>query len=86
MNTATDMFSSEEMITRYRQAIERALSRLPVKNGVIDIDAVWVETSIPFHLLREIISTGDIKLPTNVDRINMSPQIGMTGWKGGNNG
>jgi hypothetical protein len=78
------MFSSEEMITRYRQAIERSLSRVPVKNGVIDIDAIWVETSIPFHLLREIISTGDIKLPPNVDRINMSPQVGRAGWKGGN--
>ena len=59
----------EEMIARYKQAVERALPRVPVKNGVIEIDSVWVETSLPYDLLEAILRREDLVRPANVERI-----------------
>ena len=61
---------SEGMIANYKQALERAIARLPVKNGVVDIDSIWIETSLPLELLREILKRSDLELPENVERIN----------------
>jgi hypothetical protein len=46
-----------------------------VKNGVIDIDSVWVETSIPYKLLAEILVREDLVLPENVQRINVQSRV-----------
>lgn len=54
---------------RYREAIERVLPLLPVENGTISIDAIWVETSLPRDLIVEIVNEGGIALPPNVERI-----------------
>jgi len=68
---ATDPREPEAMILRYKDAVERAISHLPVKNGVVDIDSIWVETSLPMALLRDLLKRSDLKLPENVERINM---------------
>jgi len=66
---------SDEMIASYKTAIERALPRIPVKNGVIDIDSIWIETSIPYELLQEVLRREDLELPENVERINLKSRV-----------
>ncbi len=70
------------MLSRYKRAVEAAISRLPVKNGVVDIDSIWVETSLPYDLLQEILSRADLALPENVERINMKSTIQTGGTSG----
>lgn len=53
----------------YRRAIERVLPELPVENGAIDVNSIWIETSLPRDLIIEIIREGKLKLPANVERI-----------------
>ncbi|MCK5585440.1 hypothetical protein KAJ02_05160 [Candidatus Bipolaricaulota bacterium] len=65
----------EEMAASYKQAIERAISHLPVKNGVVNIDSIWIETSIPYVILDELLRRDDLELPDNVDRINLKSNV-----------
>ena len=60
-----------EMLATYKLALERVIARLPVKNGVVDIDSIWIETSIPYDILRTILQRDDLVLPENVERINL---------------
>ena len=75
MNTTTETLSDEEMLARYKQAVERAMPHVPVKNGVVEIDSLWVETSIPYTLLQEILARNDLVLPENVQRINTTSRV-----------
>lgn len=68
------------MLARYKQAVERAIPHVPVKNGVVEIDSLWVETSIPYTLLKEILTRNDLILPENVQRINTTSRV-RTGEK-----
>jgi len=70
-SVSSDPTKPEAMTLRYKDAVERAISHLPVKNGVVDIDSIWVETSLPMALLRDLLKRSDLKLPENVERINM---------------
>ena len=74
---------SEEMLANYKQAVERAMARIPVKNGVVDIDAIWVETSIPFDLLRSLLGRDDLQRPENVERINLQSNLRKGERRGG---
>ncbi|MBN1858089.1 hypothetical protein JW848_02665 [Candidatus Bipolaricaulota bacterium] len=62
--------NEKEMFGRYKKTVEQAIARVPVKNGVVDIDSIWIEASIPYELLRKILARGDLELPGNVERIN----------------
>lgn len=62
------------MLDRYKTAVERALPRVPVKNGVVDIDSVWVETSLPYDILEAVLRRPDLKKPANVERIHVRPR------------
>ena len=64
-----------EMAGSYKQGVEKAITRLPVKNGVINIDSIWVETSIPYEILNVILRREDLVLPDNVERINMKSNV-----------
>jgi len=64
-----------EMLANYKKALEAVISRLPVKNGVVDIDAIWIEMSIPYDLLRKLLQRNDLELPENVERINMKSRV-----------
>jgi hypothetical protein len=66
-----ELIDEDTMVLRYKNAVERAISHLPVKNGAVDIDSIWVETSLPFELLRSLLRRKDLKLPENVERINL---------------
>jgi len=69
---------SDEMIANYKTAVERAIPHLPVKNGVVDIDSIWIETSIPYELLEDILQREDLQLPENVERINRKSRVKKT--------
>ena len=65
----------DQLTLRYKDAVERAIPRVPVKNGVVDIDSIWVETSLPQDMLRNILRREDLKLPDNVERINLKSRV-----------
>ena len=75
MNTAPEGLADEEMLLRYKQTVERVIPHLPAKNGVVDIDSIWVETSIPYGLLQTILGQSDLALPEHVERINAKSKI-----------
>ena len=56
---------------RYREAIEQVLPLLPVENGTISLDSIWIETSLPRDLIIEIVKEGGLKLPLNVAQITV---------------
>ena len=66
---------NEEMKANYKLAIEKAITHLPVKNGVINIDSIWVATSLPYEILNEVLRQDDLVLPDNVDRINLKSNV-----------
>ncbi|MEN6368415.1 MAG: hypothetical protein ABFD77_01800 [Thermotogota bacterium] len=66
-----DRTADDAMLASYKVAVERALPRVPVKNGVVDIDSIWVETSIPFDILESILRREDLTIPPNVERIHL---------------
>ena len=65
----------EEMKANYKLAIEKAIAHLPVKNGVINIDSIWVATSLPYEILNEVLRDDGLVLPDNVDRINLKSNV-----------
>ena len=67
--------SRESMLASYKQAVERAISHLPVKNGVVGIDSIWIETSLPHDILRALLKRDDLVLPDNVERINLKSRV-----------
>ena len=73
----------EGMSLRYKEAVERVITRVPVKNGVVDIDSIWIETSLPYTLLEEILRRDDLNLPENVERINLTSRIRRKGNRNG---
>jgi len=73
----------EGMSLRYKEAVERVIPRVPVRNGVVDIDSIWIETSLPYTLLEEILRRDDLKLPENVERINMTSRLKQRGKRSG---
>ena len=75
MNIAPEGLANEEMLLRYKQTVERVIPHLPAKNGVVDIDSIWVETSIPFELLQAILTQPDLALPDHVERINTKSKL-----------
>jgi hypothetical protein len=65
----------EEMKANYKLAVEKAIAHLPVKNGVINIDSIWIATSIPYEILNEVLRQDGLLLPDNVDRINLKSNV-----------
>ena len=76
------MTDDAEMLATYKLALERVIARVPVKNGVVDIDSIWVETSLPYDLLRKILQRDDLVLPENVERINLKSSARKGGRRG----
>lgn len=65
----------QEIDAAYKQAVERAIGRIPVKNGVVCIDSIWVETSLPYDILHRVLKREDLILPGNVERINTKSSV-----------
>ncbi len=56
----------------YRRAIERAMERVPVRNGVVALRDLWLETSLPQDLLVEVLQEDGLRLPPHVERVDLS--------------
>jgi len=56
-------------LSKYKKAIEKALPEIPVENGEITLEAIWLETALPEDLIVEIITSNELALPPNVERI-----------------
>lgn len=56
-------------LDKYVKAIERALPQLPVENGKIRFETLWLETALPEDLLLEILGNHELELPANVEQI-----------------
>jgi len=62
--------------TRYIVALEKAMMKL-IERGfnVIDVDELWLETSIPIDLIVEIVKKRQIKFPENLQVLRLQKQI-----------
>jgi hypothetical protein len=58
-----------EADSKYQKAIEVTLQGLPVINGVIDLDSIWLECALPKDLIVDIFGAYEIELPANVEKV-----------------
>ena len=63
------MKNSEIDYSRYVEAVENVLCKVPVKNRKVSLLTIQLETSLPRDLLLEIIKREKIELPERVDEI-----------------
>lgn len=56
-------------IDKYKKAIEKTLAELPVENGIITFENIWLELTLPEDLMFEILTRDDLILPNNVERV-----------------
>ena len=56
-------------LDKYVKAVERVLPDLPVENGKIRFETLWLETALPEDLLLEILGNHELELPPNVEQI-----------------
>ncbi|MBI1729641.1 hypothetical protein HY229_03175 [Candidatus Acetothermia bacterium] len=56
-------------IDKYKKAIEKTLAELPVENGIITFENLWLELTLPEDLMFEILTRDDLILPSNVERV-----------------
>ncbi len=54
---------------RYAEAIEDALARLTVKNGMVRVKQIQLETSVPEDLILEVLDRELVEFPDRIDRI-----------------
>ncbi len=54
---------------KYKRAIEKALAEIPVENGAVTLEALWLETAIPQDIIIEIVRNGGLELPPYVEKI-----------------
>ncbi|MFO8033556.1 MAG: hypothetical protein R6U88_00085 [Candidatus Bipolaricaulota bacterium] len=60
----------------YRRAIEKAMERVPVRNGVIALRDLWLETSLPQDLLVEMLQENGFRMPPHVERVDLDTNRG----------
>jgi|YNPNPStandDraft_1061719.scaffolds.fasta_scaffold123647_2 hypothetical protein len=58
-----------DAMQNYARAIEKTLAEVPVVNGIVDIEALWMELGLPRDLIIEVFQTMEIKLPPHVERV-----------------
>ncbi len=58
-----------DAMQRYARAIEKTLAEVPVVNGVVDVEALWMELALPRDLIIEVFQTVEIRLPPHVERV-----------------
>lgn len=61
-----------EEIEHYIKAVEAALPELVVEDGVLRLEDIWLETSLPHDLLIQIVKECPIQWPENVERIQLN--------------
>ncbi len=64
----------EEELTRLREgycrALEKALEKVPVRNGVVSVEDLWLETAIPVDLIVELLESDGVKIPPHIERVD----------------
>lgn len=67
----------------YCRAIEKALERVPVRNGIVSIRDLWLETALPTELIADLLQGDGIRLPVHVARVDLErpPRKGRHGRK-----
>lgn len=67
----------------YRRAIEKAMERVPVRNGVVSIRDLWLETALPVDLIADLLQADGIQMPAHVVRVDLErpPRRGRHGRK-----
>lgn len=72
------MAELEEELARVRggycQALEKAFERVPVRNGVVRIEDLWLETAIPMDLIVELLESDGVKIPPHVERVDFGKE------------
>ena len=58
-----------EADAKYQKAIATTLQGLPVINGIIDLDSIWLECALPRDLIINIFESYEIELPANVEKV-----------------
>jgi hypothetical protein len=53
----------------YARAIEKTLAEVPVVNGVVTVEALWMELGLPRDLIIEVFETMEVRLPPHVERV-----------------
>lgn len=65
----------EEELARLREgycrALEKAFERVPVRNGVVAAEDLWLETAIPIDLIVELLESDGVKIPPHVERVDL---------------
>ena len=70
------------MADGYRRAIERALERVVVRNGIVSIRDLWFETALPMDLIADLLQTDGIKMPAHVVRVDLERPSSRKGRHG----
>lgn len=58
-----------DAMQNYARAIEKTLAEVPVVNGAVDLETLWMELGLPRDLIIEVLETMEIKLPPHVEKI-----------------
>jgi len=75
MNDKQDGFNYK----RYAEGIESALEKIAVKNKLVEVNQIQLETAIPRDLIIEILDRETVQFPDRVKRI-IDEKEGKT-WK-----
>ncbi|MCS7216665.1 MAG: hypothetical protein N2507_02815 [Candidatus Bipolaricaulota bacterium] len=54
----------------YCRALEKAFERVPIRNGVVSVEDLWLETAIPVDLIVELLESEGVKIPPHVERVD----------------
>ncbi len=58
-----------DALQNYARAIEKVLAEVPVINGTVDLETIWLELALPRDLLIEVFQTMPIRLPAHIERV-----------------
>jgi hypothetical protein len=58
-----------DAMQNYARAIEQVLAEVPVVNGTVDLETIWMELALPRDLIIEVFQATEIRLPVHVERV-----------------
>lgn len=54
----------------YCRALEKAFEHVPVRDGVVSVEDLWLETGIPVDLIIELLESKGVQIPPHVERVD----------------
>lgn len=58
-----------DAMQNYARALEKMLNEVPVVNGAVDLETLWLESALPHDLIIEVLGTMEVRLPPHVEKI-----------------